>query len=89
MVMFVVVQHDIMNADEFFGAAESVVGSTPEGLKTVQFFPSNDQKRAVCLWEAPSVDSVKNYLEAKIGSSSRNTYYAVDSKVAMGLPVPA
>jgi len=87
--MFVVVQHDIMNADAFFGAAESVVGNTPKDLKTVQFFPSNDRKRAVCLWEAPSVDSVKNYLEAKTGSSSKNTYYAVDSKVAMGLPVPA
>jgi hypothetical protein len=89
MVMFVVVQHDITNAGAFFGAAESVTGSAPKGVKTVQFFPSNDQKRAVCLWEAPSVDAVKNYLEAKIGSSSKNTYYAVDSKVAMGLPVPA
>lgn len=87
--MFVVVQHDITNADAFFGAAESVVGGAPKGLKTAQFFPSNDRKRAMCLWEAPSVDSVKNYLEAKIGSSSRNTYYAVDSKVAMGLPVHA
>lgn len=87
--MFVVVQHDITDADAFFGSAESVVGSVPTGVKAVQFFPSNDRKRAVCLWEAPSVDSVKNYLEAKIGSSSRNTYYAVDSKVAMGLPVPA
>jgi hypothetical protein len=89
IVMFVVVQHDIMNADTFFGAAESVVSSAPEGLKTVQFFPSNDQKKAVCLWEAPSVDSVKDYLEAKIGSSSKNTYYAVNSKMAMGLPVSA
>ena len=87
--MFVVVQHDIMNADAFFGTAESVVNNTPKDLRTVQFFPSNDRKRAVCLWEAPSVDSVKEYLEAKISSSSRNTYYAVESKMAMGLPVPA
>jgi len=87
--MFVVVQHDITNANAFFGASDSVVNNAPKGHKTVQFFPSSDRKRAVCLWEAPSVDSVKNYLESKIGSSSRNTYYAVDSKVAMGLPVHA
>ena len=87
--MFVVVQHDIANADAFFEGAESVVNSVPRGLKNVQFFPSSDRKRAVCLWEAPSVDAVKNFLEPKIASISRNTYYAIDSKVAMGLPVPA
>jgi len=87
--MFVVVQHEIKDAKKFFEAAESVVEGSPQGLKTVQFFPSKDQKMAVCLWEAPSVDVVKDYLEGKIGSSSKNTYYAVDSKVAMGLPVPA
>jgi len=87
--MFVVVEHQIKNADAFFGAAESVVGGSPEDLKTIQFFPSGDRKRAVCLWEAPSVEAVKDYLEDKIASSSENTYYAVDNKVAMGLPVPA
>jgi hypothetical protein len=87
--MFVVVQHEIKDAKKFFGAAESVVGDSPKGLKTVQFFPSKDQKKAVCLWEAPSVDAVKDYLEDKIGSVSKNTYYAVDNKVAMGLPVHA
>jgi hypothetical protein len=87
--MFVVVEHDIKNANAFFGSAESVVGGCPKGIKTIQFFPSSDQKRAVCLWEAPSVEAVKDYLEDKISSSSKNTYYAVDSKVAMGLPVPA
>lgn len=87
--MFVVVQHDIKDSNAFFGSAESVVGGAPTGLKAVQFFPSNDQDKAVCLWEAPSVDAVRDYLEAKIASSSRNTYYAVDSKVAMGLPQPA
>jgi len=32
---------------------------------------------------------VKDYLETKIGAISKNIYYAVDSNVAMGLPVPA
>lgn len=87
--MFVVVLHDIKDANTFFGSAETVVGGSPKGVKAVQFFPSNDKDKAVCLWEAPSVEVVKNYLEGKIGSASRNTYYAVDSKIAMGLPVHA
>ncbi len=87
--MFIVVLHDITNKQAFFGAGEAVVNDAPQGVKSLQFFPSSDGKQAVCLWEATSVDAVKNYLETKVGKSSTNTYYAVDSKVAMGLPVLA
>jgi hypothetical protein len=43
--------------------------------------------RAVCLWEAKSVDALKGFLEPLTGKSSRNTYYAVDSTKAFGLPI--
>lgn len=84
--MFIVVQHDITNKDAFFGAAHEIVDDVPAGIKPIQFLPSTDSKKAVCLWDAKSVDAVKNYLEPKIGKTAKNTYYAVDSKVAMGLP---
>jgi hypothetical protein len=84
--MFIVVEHEITNKDAFFGAAEQVVDGAPSGTKPIQFLPSTDSKRAVCLWEAKSVDAVKNFLEKKIGKSAKNIYYAVDSKVAIGLP---
>ena len=87
--MFIVVRHDITNQQAFFAAAEAVASNAPQGVKPLQFLPSTDGKQAVCLWEAKSVDAVKNYLETKVGKSSKNLYYAVDSKVAMGLPVPA
>ena len=87
--MFIVVLHDITNKQAFFGAGEAVVNDAPPGVKSLHFLPSTDGTQAACLWEASSVDAVKNYLETKIGKSTRNTYYAVDSKVAMGLPVPA
>lgn len=84
--MFIVVEHDITNQDAFFGAAEDVVNQAPADAKPVQFFPSTDSTRAVCLWQAESVDAVKNYLAKKLGASSKDTYYAVDSKAAIGLP---
>lgn len=87
--MFIVVCHDIRNQKAFFGAADAIVKDVPQGVKPLQFFPSTDGNQAVCLWESKSVDAVKNYLETKTGESSKNTYYAVDSKVAIGLPVPA
>ena len=83
--MFVVVEHTITNPDAFFGLA-SRVGEAPSGIKALQFFPSMSKDRAVCLWEANSVDALKGFLEPLSAQSSRNTYYAVDSKKAMGLP---
>jgi hypothetical protein len=83
--MFIVVEHTITNPDYFFGLA-SRVGEAPSGVNALQFFPSVNKDRAVCLWEAKSVDALKGFLESLTAQSSRNTYYAVDSTIAMGLP---
>lgn len=87
--MFIVVRHDITNQKEFFGAAEAVTKGVPPGIKVVQFLPSTEGNEAICLWDGTSVDAVKNYLEPKTAGLAKNTYYAVDSKAAMGLPVHA
>ena len=83
--MFVVVEHTITNPDVFFGLV-SRVGEAPSGVKVLQFFPSISKDRAVCLWEANSVDALKGFLEPVSAASSRNTYYTVDSTKAIGLP---
>ncbi len=87
--MFIVVRHDITNPQGFLGAAEAVSKAVPQGIKVVQFLPSTEGHEATCLWEGTSIDAVKNYLEPKTAGLSKNTYYAVDSKAAMGLPVHA
>ena len=86
--MFVVVEHTITNPDVFFELA-SKAAEAPSGIKVLQFFPSMSKDRAVCLWEAKSVDAVKGFLEPLSTQSSRNTYYTVDSSIAMGLPTVA
>ena len=83
--MYIVAEHTITNPDVFFGLAAKV-GEAPSGIKALQFFPSVSKDRAVCLWEAKSVDALKGFLEPLIAQSSRNIYYAVDSTVAIGLP---
>jgi len=84
--MFIVVEHTITNPDVFFGLA-SRVAEAPSGINALQFLPSTSKDRAVCLWEARSVEVLKGFLEPLTGRSSRNTYYAVDSTKAMGLPI--
>ena len=83
--MYIVAEHTITNPDVFFGLASKVTDA-PSGINPIHFFPSVNKERAVCLWEAKSVDALKGFLEPLIAQSSRNIYYAVDSTVAMGLP---
>jgi len=84
--MFIVVEHTITNPDVFFGLAQRVA-EAPSGINALQFLPSISKDRAVCLWEAKSVEALKGFLEPLSAQSSRNTYYTVDSAVAIGLPI--
>ena len=83
--MFIVVEHTITNPDVFFKLPPRV-SEAPSGIDALQFFPSMSKDRAVCLWEAKSVDALKGFLEPLTAQSSRNTYYTVDSTKAMGIP---
>jgi hypothetical protein len=82
--MFVVVEHTITDPDAFFALAARVA-EAPSGIKGLQFFPSIGKDRAVCLWQAKSIEALKSFLEPLSAQSSRNTYYEVDSTKAMGL----
>jgi len=84
--MHIVVEHTITNPDIFFALAPRVA-EAPPGINALQFCPSMNKDRAVCLWEAKSVDALKGFLEPLTAQSSRNTYYGVDSAMAFGLPI--
>ena len=86
--MFIVAEHVITNPNAFF-EARGKIAQTPKGVKRIQSFPSVSRDRAVCLWEAESPEKVKAFLEPLIATYSRNTYYAVDAKEAVGLPAIA
>jgi hypothetical protein len=53
------------------------------------FFPSQDRSAAVCLWEADSIDALRDYLDPATAGASENTYFEVNGELAMGLPETA
>jgi hypothetical protein len=88
--MNVVVQHRITDPEKFFSMdAEEVSGGGPPGVQGQQFYPSQDKKVAVCLWEADSIDAIRDYLDPATAGASENTYFEVDGERAMGLPETA
>jgi hypothetical protein len=45
-----------------------------------------NMKIGTCLWEAPSVGAIHDFLDENVGSFSKNFYYEVNHQAAIGLP---
>ena len=88
--MHVVVHHRITDPEKFFSMnAEEVAGGGPPGVQGLKFFPSRDRSVAVCLWEADSIDTLRDYLDPATAGVSENAYFEVDRERSMGLPETA
>ena len=85
--MHVVIQHRIKDPERFFsGDPEEVASGGPPGVRGRQFIVSQDKSAAVCLWEADSVENLRDYMDGLTGDSAENTYFEVDGEMSMGLP---
>ena len=60
-----------------------------EGVQLLQFIPSEDFTTAACIWEAESIDAVRDLVDPALGETSTQTYYAVNTEQAVGLPEAA
>jgi hypothetical protein len=91
--MYVIVQHRFTDPQTAFSRGEKLIKNegAPQGVRGLQFYPSQDGSAATCLWEADTVESVRQYVDSTLGDSSENTCYAVDAEQAFaaqpsGLP---
>lgn len=82
--MYVIVQHAISEPVAFWKATDPTM--LPPALKLHHTFPVRDGKRAVCLWEAASVDAVRDFLEPLVGRFSRNEYFEVPNREGVAMP---
>ncbi len=82
--MYVVVKHEITNPKVAFPRGEKLMKNdgAPSGVRVLQFYPSVDGSAVTCLWEAPSVDAVQEYVDSTLGNASENSCYEVDSEQA-------
>ena len=80
--MHIVTQHEIKDPGRFWAVGPQLVGEkAPVGV-----FPSHDKTQAVCLFEADSIDSLRDFLDPLVGDAAENHYFAVDAGSAVGLP---
>lgn len=89
--MYVGVIHRIKDPQAMMKRGEGISepANTPPGVRALQFFPAKSLDSATCLWEAPSVESLRDYIDGKLGDASENSYFEVDTRHALGLPAQA
>ena len=82
--MFIVVEHSISDPKNFWEIAQAI--KLPADLKIHSTLPNSDGTKAVCLWEGKEVKDVKNAVDGAVGKFSKNEYFSVEAKNAVGLP---
>jgi hypothetical protein len=89
--MYVAVVHRVKDPQEMLSRSERLAdrSNIPSGVFPRQFCPSKDLSAATCVWEASSVDAVRDYIDPTLGDASENTYFEINTEYAQGLPEPA
>ena len=80
--MYIVAQHRIKDPARFWSSSPQCPGAP----RLQAAYPSHDKTKGVCLWEADSIDTLRDCLDALVGDAAENTYFEVDAGVAVGLP---
>jgi hypothetical protein len=88
VLVFVSVTHRISDPVRYFQMVAESAGQIPADLRLPQYFASDDHRTMVCLWETPSVERLKDFLEPLSQGLSTNEYAAVDVAASSGLPAP-
>ena len=55
-------------------------------MRRMSAAPAVDLSQAVCLYEAPSIDRLRGYLDPALGEASTQRYFAIAEEPAIGLP---
>jgi hypothetical protein len=83
--MYVAAIHTISDPEKFWSADPSAI---PADVTLLSTFPKEDRSRALCLWEADSVETVQSLVDAMAGDAAKNECFEVDEHHpwARGIP---
>jgi hypothetical protein len=80
--MYVIAIHEISNPDAFWGGPLDL----PKGTEVSVVLPSADGTHGVCVFKSDSVDTVRGIVDGATSAISKNEFYAVNERNALGLP---
>ncbi|RAS70232.1 hypothetical protein C8D87_101532 [Lentzea atacamensis] len=82
--MYIVAHHHIKNPEAAFQRGRQLISGegAPEGVKVLQFYPSQDLTEVTCLWESDAVAPVQGWVDSVLGDASENHCYPVAAEQA-------
>ncbi len=84
--MYAVVHHRISDPEQFWSLVQQATPNLPESLTIHHCLPKADGSEALCVWEGPSLQEVRETVESAVGEYSRNEYFEADAKEGINLP---
>ena len=84
--MYILVQHTVSDPTTVWQRAQEAVPTIPANFKLHHSFPTADGRKAVCVWEAASIESLKAFLDPMMGPEAHNEYLTVVNKEGIALP---
>ena len=84
--MFVLVHHTVHDPATFWSKASAAMPNIPSALTLHQTLSARDGTRATCLWEADSIDAVRDFLEPALGAESSNEYREAENRDGIAVP---
>lgn len=84
--MYVAIKHQITDPAAFQERGKQVLENLPAGVRALQFFPKEDLSTAVCLYEGPPVEAVRQHVDGYLGDAARNEFFQVAEAYAPGFP---
>jgi hypothetical protein len=85
--MHVGVIHRILDPEAFQQAEQAALhAGLPEGIRLPVHAETPDHMTALCIWEGPSVDAIRDLVESVVGEYSQNEYFQVELESS---PTPA
>jgi hypothetical protein len=86
VTMYILVQHTVSDPTTVWSRAQQALPSVPSHLKLHHSIPTPDGRKATCVWEAASIETLKSYLDPMLGPDAHNQYFEVVNKEGVALP---
>ncbi|HVH55864.1 MAG TPA: hypothetical protein VM791_06400 [Vicinamibacterales bacterium] len=84
--MYILVQHSVSDPSKVWPRAQQSLANIPANLKLHHSIPTPDGRKAVCIWEASSIDTLRSFLDPMLGPDAHNQYFEVVNKDGVALP---
>lgn len=84
--MYILVQHSVSDPAKVWPRAQQNLANIPSSMKLHHSIPTPDGRKAVCIWEASSIDTLQKVLDPMLGPEARNEYFEVVNKEGVAMP---